>query len=209
MKKIAFVFMIVCLSTAAFAQEISQKNRIGIFTGYFIPNGKVRDGVDMEFNPSMNYGIEYSYAMDDIFSIGMFLENREFNTDSMTFYFVGTSDTMDVKFKGNSVIFGVSGTVAKDTRDIQIFATGKLGYAINRLKVNIDTSFTDPFSEDVTKTTLAIILEAGARYKFTNMVDLGLSAKYTYNRQDFGSDNLNDSVDLGGIALAIGVGYSF
>ncbi len=209
MKKAVLVLLIVCFSTVAFAQEVSTQNRLGIFTGYYIPSGKVKDGLDMDFNPSMNYGIEYSYAVDDMFSIGMFLENRSFSTDSSTFVIIGTSDTVDLKFKGTSTIFGVSGTVSSDIEDMQVFATGKLGYALNKLKGDIDTSFAGSFSEDESKSTLAVILEAGARYKFTNMADLGFSVKYTYNKQDFGSDYLEDSIDLGGIAFIIGAGYRF
>ncbi len=209
MKKVLLVFMIVCLSTVAFAQGSVEKQRVGFFTGYFIPAGEVKDGLNMGFNSSMNYGIEYSYAISRILSLGVFLERRAFETDRNDFYLTGSSDTFDVRFKGTSTILGISGTVTHDIETIQLFASGKLGYAMNKIKYDLNTNFAGSFSDDSDKITFAVIMEAGARHRFDNNIDVGLFAKYTYNKQDFGNNVLEDSVDLGGFAMMAGVGYSF
>lgn len=202
MKKLLVVAFIAVFACAAYAQEFDTKHRVSVFGGVYLTNGEVEDGVGekLDFDNGFTTGIDYKYRMHQYFSVGGFLDYYYAETET----FNGPVNSVDIE--ASSVVIGVSGTAHYDINNFGLYGTLGLGLGFNKIDADISVGNLT-VSDDESETSFVFIVGAGATYRITKLMDVGLGVKYTYN--SFSTDLFDADIDMSGISINGAVGFNF
>ena len=179
MKKFAFALMALLIGVSAHAEG----GRLGAHFGKYSPS-------DIESGNSI--GLEYSFNVSDNLFAGGFFDHNTADYDVC--YDLGMGYDECVTGSVTSNIFGALVGGKHDLgNNIELYGAGKLGLAL--------TSGDFVASDDI-----AIIFEAGARYRVNPQFDIGANLRYMILEATADDDN---SYKLGGTTISIAAGISF
>ncbi|GHS89480.1 hypothetical protein FACS189487_09770 [Campylobacterota bacterium] len=172
--------------TAQPAKEF-RKNRIDANLGVFLPIGG--DGVDLDFDTGVNFGIGYTRFLTEEIGAGVFVDSYSFKANKA--------------FDISSTLVGAQVVFQKAFQEGTAYGALKVGRASATAKPDFDGLSKDSFDGSGT----GFIIEVGTRKKLTESIDAGLSGKYKYLKMDF--DGIEGELDLSGFALAVNLGVAF
>jgi opacity protein-like surface antigen len=217
-KPVIFVVVLgLLMLTASFASAASEsRHRVGIFGGYFMPNGEFehsypsnpnRASWKAPFDAGSTFGVDYRFLLPSNLTVGAFLERNSFSGEQSE---TSGSRTWKSSVDVTTDIIGVSvGYEHKLAKMATVYGAGKLGYASST--ISLDSQHTNAgntykVSCDTTGTSYAAILEVGVRFPITDLLDLGIAGRYYHipMSPDYGKD-----ANVGGMAVVGTIGFNF
>jgi hypothetical protein len=188
------------------AAGASGPHRVGLDLGLYMPTGKFDD---LDYKTGFATGVDYRYLLPSGFGFGAFLDYRAFSSKSISAGWgpFNASFKVDV----DTIIVGPQALYEhRLANKLTLYGAGKLGYASTTMEAKAEFStlyggsYTRSASDD--GSAFAAILEAGARYQLTRLIDLGVAAKYTFIPEQKVE---GVKTNLSGLSLVALIGFNF